>query len=85
MSMTATRRWMPKSANTSCKRAPFQLLAGDKEVKSGQVNVRVRGRDKAEGSGLRIAVVGMNRSGENPPSYTHRGSRARSQRLGGGR
>jgi threonyl-tRNA synthetase len=32
------------------QKIPFQLIVGDKEVESGQVNVRVRGQEKAEGS-----------------------------------
>jgi threonyl-tRNA synthetase len=32
------------------QKVPFQLVVGDKEVESGQVNVRVRGQEKAEGS-----------------------------------
>ncbi|HVP54784.1 MAG TPA: His/Gly/Thr/Pro-type tRNA ligase C-terminal domain-containing protein [Candidatus Eisenbacteria bacterium] len=32
------------------QKVPFQLVVGDKEVESGQVNVRVRGHEKAEGS-----------------------------------
>jgi len=29
---------------------PFQLVVGDREMEAGEVNVRVRGQDKAEGS-----------------------------------
>ena len=32
------------------EKVPFQLVVGDKEVESGQVNVRVRGQERAEGS-----------------------------------
>src|SRR5262249_31498950 len=32
------------------QKVPFQLVVGDKEVESGQVNVRVRGQERAEGS-----------------------------------
>jgi threonyl-tRNA synthetase len=32
------------------QKVPFQLVVGDKEAESGQVNVRVRGQEKAEGS-----------------------------------
>jgi len=32
------------------QKVPFQLVVGDKEVESGQVNVRVRSQEKAEGS-----------------------------------
>jgi threonyl-tRNA synthetase len=32
------------------QKVPFILVVGDKEQESGQVNVRVRGQDKAEGS-----------------------------------
>jgi len=32
------------------QKVPFILVVGDKEKESGQVNVRVRGQDKAEGS-----------------------------------
>jgi threonyl-tRNA synthetase len=32
------------------QKVPFQLVIGDKEVESGEVNVRVRGQEKAEGS-----------------------------------
>jgi threonyl-tRNA synthetase len=39
-----------KIANTPCRRSPFQLIVGDKDVESGQVNVRVSGEEKAEGS-----------------------------------
>jgi threonyl-tRNA synthetase len=31
------------------QKVPFQLVIGDKEVESGQVNVRVRGQERAEG------------------------------------
>jgi len=32
------------------RKVPFQLVVGDKEMEAGEVNVRVRGQDKAEGS-----------------------------------
>jgi threonyl-tRNA synthetase len=32
------------------QKVPFILVVGDKEQESGQVNVRVRGQDKAEGT-----------------------------------
>ena len=32
------------------QKVPFQLIVGDKEMEAGQVNVRVRGEEKAEGS-----------------------------------
>ena len=32
------------------QKVPFQLVVGDKEMEAGEVNVRVRGQDKAEGS-----------------------------------
>ncbi len=32
------------------QKVPFQLVVGDKEMESGEVNVRVRGQEKAEGS-----------------------------------
>src|SRR5215831_8059359 len=32
----------------SLQKVPFQLVVGDKEVESGQVNVRVRGKEKTE-------------------------------------
>ena len=32
------------------QKVPFQLVVGDKEVEAGEVNVRVRGQEKAEGS-----------------------------------
>lgn len=32
------------------QKVPFQLVVGDKEMEAGQVNVRVRGHEKAEGS-----------------------------------
>jgi len=32
------------------QKVPFQLVVGDKEMEAGQVNVRVRGQEKAEGS-----------------------------------
>ena len=32
------------------QKVPFQLVVGDKEAESGEVNVRVRGQEKAEGS-----------------------------------
>ena len=36
---------------------PFQLVVGDKEVESDQVNVRVRGQERAEGSVAADAFV----------------------------
>jgi threonyl-tRNA synthetase len=32
------------------QKVPFILVVGDKESETGEVNVRVRGQDKAEGS-----------------------------------
>ena len=32
------------------QKVPFQLVVGDKEAEAGEVNVRVRGQEKAEGS-----------------------------------
>ena len=32
------------------QKVPFQLVVGDKETEAGEVNVRVRGQEKAEGS-----------------------------------
>jgi len=32
------------------QKVPFQLVLGDREMESGEVNVRVRGQEKAEGS-----------------------------------
>ncbi len=32
------------------QKVPFQLVVGDKEMEAGEVNVRVRGQDRAEGS-----------------------------------
>ncbi len=32
------------------QKVPFQLVLGDREMEAGEVNVRVRGQDKAEGS-----------------------------------
>jgi len=32
------------------QKVPFQLVVGDKEMQAGEVNVRVRGQEKAEGS-----------------------------------
>ena len=32
------------------QKVPFQLVVGDREMEAGQVNVRVRGQEKAEGS-----------------------------------
>ncbi len=32
------------------QKVPFILVVGDKEAESGEVNVRVRGQEKAEGS-----------------------------------
>jgi threonyl-tRNA synthetase len=32
------------------QKVPFILVVGDKEVESGEVNVRVRGQEKSEGS-----------------------------------
>src|SRR5690242_18381623 len=32
------------------QKVPFQLVVGDKEMETGEVNVRVRGQEKAEGS-----------------------------------
>jgi len=39
------------------QKVPFQLVVGDKEVESSQVNVRVRGQEKAEGSVAADAFV----------------------------
>jgi threonyl-tRNA synthetase len=32
------------------QKVPFQLVVGDKEMEAGEVNVRVRGQEKGEGS-----------------------------------
>ncbi len=32
------------------QKVPFQIVVGDKEAESGEVNVRVRGQEKGEGS-----------------------------------
>jgi threonyl-tRNA synthetase len=32
------------------QKVPFQLVLGDREMEAGEVNVRVRGQEKAEGS-----------------------------------
>ena len=32
------------------QKVPFQLVLGDREMEAGEVNVRVRGHEKAEGS-----------------------------------
>ena len=32
------------------QKVPFQLVVGDKEMEAGEVNVRVRGQERAEGS-----------------------------------
>jgi threonyl-tRNA synthetase len=40
------------------QKVPFQLVVGDKEMEAGEVNVRVRGQDKAEGSVKVDAFVG---------------------------
>jgi threonyl-tRNA synthetase len=32
------------------QKVPFQLVVGDKEMETGEVNVRVRGQEKGEGS-----------------------------------
>ena len=32
------------------QKVPFQLVVGDKEMETGEVNVRVRGQERAEGS-----------------------------------
>ena len=31
------------------QKVPFQLVVGDKEMEAGEVNVRVRGQERAEG------------------------------------
>jgi threonyl-tRNA synthetase len=32
------------------QKVPFQIVVGDKEAEAGEVNVRVRGQEKGEGS-----------------------------------
>jgi threonyl-tRNA synthetase len=39
------------------QKVPFQIVVGDKEMDAGEVNVRVRGQDKAEGSAKVEAFV----------------------------
>jgi len=39
------------------QKVPFQLVVGDKEMEAGEVNVRVRGQEKAEGSAKVEAFV----------------------------
>jgi threonyl-tRNA synthetase len=39
-----------KIREQALQKVPFILVVGDKEVESGEVNVRVRGQEKAEGS-----------------------------------
>ena len=47
------------------QKVPFQLVVGDKEMEAGEVNVRVRGQEKArrvgEGGGVRGAGEGADR------------------------
>jgi threonyl-tRNA synthetase len=40
------------------QKVPFQIVVGDKEAEAGEVNVRVRGQEKAEGSVKTEAFVG---------------------------
>ena len=39
------------------RKVPFQLVLGDREMESHEVNVRVRGQDKVEGSVPVVAFV----------------------------
>ena len=39
------------------QKVPFQLVVGDREAAAHEVNVRVRGQEKAEGSMLLDAFV----------------------------
>jgi threonyl-tRNA synthetase len=39
------------------QKVPFQLVVGDREMEAGEVNVRVRGQEKAEGSAKMEAFV----------------------------
>ena len=47
---TRNEKMNAKIREHALQKVPFQLVVGDKEVESGQVNVRVRGQEKAEGS-----------------------------------
>jgi len=47
---TRNEKMNPKIREHALQKVPFQLVVGDKEMDSGEVNVRVRGQEKAEGS-----------------------------------
>jgi threonyl-tRNA synthetase len=43
------------------QKVPFILVVGDKESETGEVNVRVRGQDKGEGSTLEAFATRLQR------------------------
>ena len=46
----ATKKMNAKIREHAMQKVPFQLVLGDREVEAHEVNVRVRGQEKAEGS-----------------------------------
>src|SRR6476646_5156535 len=55
---TRNEKMNAKIREHALQKVPFLLVVGDKEQESGQVNVRVRGQDKAEGSVPTAEFVG---------------------------
>jgi threonyl-tRNA synthetase len=47
---TRNEKMNAKIREHALQKVPFQLVVGDKEMEAGEVNVRVRGQEKAEGS-----------------------------------
>ena len=47
---TRNEKMNAKIREHALQKVPFQLVVGDKEAEAGEVNVRVRGQEKAEGS-----------------------------------
>jgi len=45
-----TEKMNAKIREHAMQKGPFQLVLGDREMESHEVNVRVRGQEKAEGS-----------------------------------
>ena len=47
---THSEKMNAKIREHALQKVPFQLVVGDKEMEAGEVNVRVRSQEKAEGS-----------------------------------
>ena len=66
--MLRNEKMNAKIREHAMQKVPFLLVVGDKEMEAGEVNVRVRGQEKArrlgEGGGVRGAGEGADREQE---------------------